>query len=114
MAPHSPRTNRIYTEGPITATEAKKAFGRVLEKVIQGGRVVITKHNAPKAVLISMQEFNALLRAPELKLNTLAEEFDALLDRMQRPGARKGMQAAFDATPHQLGKAALAAARKRG
>ena len=114
MAPRSARPNRSDTEGPITATEAKKAFGRVLEKVIRGGRVVITKHNAPKAVLISMDEFNTLLGAPELKLNTLAKEFDALLDRMQRPRARRAMQAAFDAPPHQLGKAALAAARKRG
>ncbi len=97
----------------VTATEAKKEFGRVLEKAIQGGRVLITKHDTPKAVLISIDEFNTLLRAPESKLNALGAEFDELLARMQRPGARKAMQAAFDATPQQLGKAAVAAARKR-
>ncbi len=46
----------------VTASQAKNEFGRVLEKVIQGGVVVITKHDAPKAVLMSLDEFNALSR----------------------------------------------------
>ena len=98
----------------ITATDAKNEFGRILEKVIQGGIVVITKHDAPKAVLISVGQFNALSRADRVRLDTLSGEFDALLARMQRPAARAGMKAAFDASSKQLGKAAVAAARKRG
>ena len=76
--------------------------------------VVITKHDAPKAVLISVDEFNALSRATEAKLETLSGKFDALLARMQTPKARVGMKAAFNASPKQLGKAAVAAARTRG
>src|SRR5262245_20157112 len=34
----------------IPATDAKNEFGRILEKAIQGGTVVITKHDVPKAV----------------------------------------------------------------
>lgn len=98
----------------LTATQAKNEFGRLLERVIQGGLVVITKHDTPKAVLISIEEFDALSRAGELKLKTLSEEFDAVLARMQKPKARAGMKAAFEASPKQLGKAAIAAARKRG
>lgn len=98
----------------FTATEAKNEFGRVLETVIQGGVVVITRHDAAKAVLISLEEFNALARAPELKLNSLAGEFDALFARMQTPRSRAGMKTAFEASPKQLGKAAVTAARKRG
>jgi antitoxin Phd len=98
----------------ITATEAKNEFGRALEKVTQGGMVVITKHDTPKAVLISMEKFNSLSRANRVMLDTLSGEFDALLARMQTPAARAGMKAAFDASPRQLGKAAVAAARKRG
>jgi len=41
-------------------------------------------------------------------------DFDALLAGMQTPKARAGMKAAFDATPRELGRAAVAAARKRG
>jgi antitoxin Phd len=98
----------------FTSTVAKNEFGRLLEMVIRGRVVVITKHDAPKAVLISLDEFNALARAAESRLDTLSGEFDALLARMQTPRARAGMRAAFDATPRQFGKAAVAAARKRG
>jgi prevent-host-death family protein len=98
----------------ITATEAKNEFGRILEKAIKGGTVVITKHDAAKAVLISVDHFNALSRAGRIKLDTLIDEFDSLLDRMQTPAAHAGMKAAFEASPRQLGKAAVAAARKRG
>lgn len=98
----------------LSATQAKNGFGRVLEKVIQGSMVVITKHDAPKAVLISMDEFNTLSRSTELKLNSLSEKFDAALARMQTPKARIKMKAAFGASPKQLGKAAVTAARKRG
>ena len=89
-------------------------FGRILETVIQGGKVVITKHDSPKAVLISMDEFKTLSNIPELKINALSAEFDSLLTRMQGPVARASMEAAFHASPQELGRAALAAARKRG
>ena len=98
----------------VTATEAKNQFGRLLEKAMQGGVVVITKHDAPKAVLISMDEYTALSNAPESRIDTLTAEFDSLLLRMQGPAVRNSMQAAFRASPKQLGKAAVVAARKRG
>ncbi len=98
----------------ITATQVKNRFGSVLEKAIQGGIIVITKHDAPKAVLISVDEFNALSNANRVRLDTLTGEFDALLARMQTPAARAGMKAAFDASPKQMGKAAVTAARRRG
>jgi len=97
----------------ISATDAKNEFGRILEKVIQGGKVVITKHDSPKAVLISMSEFNTLSNAHKAELESLSKEFDGLLARMQTPAARAGMHAAFHASPKALGKAAVAAARRR-
>jgi prevent-host-death family protein len=108
------RPQREGEGASFTATEAKNEFGRILEKAISGETVVITKHDAPKAVLISMEQFNVLKHAPELKLDTLSGEFDALLAHMQGAKARVRMNAAFHATPQQLGKAAVAAARKRG
>lgn len=98
----------------VTATEAKNAFGRLLEKAMQGGVVVITKHDAPKAVLISLDEYTALSNASESRINSLGAEFDSLLMRMQGPKARNAMKSAFHASPKQLGKAAVLAARKRG
>lgn len=108
------RGSQLGEAASVTATDAKNEFGKVLDKAIQGGLVVITKHDTPKAVLMSIDEYNVLARASERKLDTLSEEFDALLDRMQAPGVRAGMQAAFDSSPKQLGKAAVWAARQRG
>jgi antitoxin Phd len=98
----------------VTATDAKKQFGRVLEMVLRGGAVVITKHDAPKAIVLSMDEFNALTQGTASPLEGLSADFDALLARMQTPRARAGMKAAFAASPRVLGRAATAAARKRG
>ena len=98
----------------VTATEAKNSFGPLLEKAIRGGVVVITKHDAPKAVLISVEEYAALSGVPEAKINSLTAEFDSLLLSQQRPGARRAIQTSFHASPQQLGRAAVADARKRG
>jgi antitoxin Phd len=97
----------------ISATEAKNKLGEVLDNVVQSGMVLITKHDTPKAVLLSMEEYGALSRATQSRLDTLSGEFDALLSRMQTPKARSGRKAAFAASPKQLGKAAVAPARIR-
>lgn len=96
----------------FTATEAKNEFGQLLERAIRGETVVITKHDAPKAVLISIDEYKE--RYPEAKLDSLSAEFDAMFERMQTPQARKAMDRAFHSTPEELGDAALAAAKRRG
>ena len=110
------RNSRGETLEPssVSASQAKSEFGRVLEIAIQGGAVVITKHDAPRAVLISVENFNALAGAGQTKLDTLSREFDALLARMQTSKARRGMKAAFAASGKRLGKAAVAATRSRG
>ena len=109
----SRRENQGATKASYTATEAKNEFGRLLEQAIHGTTVLITKHDSPRAVLISIDHFQALQDAPQAQLNTLTEQFDTLLERMQSPKARRGMAAAFRADSKQLGKAAVAAARKR-
>jgi antitoxin Phd len=102
-------------EEPITisATEAKNKLGEVLDAVIQGGVVLITRHETPKVVLLSMEEYEALSRATQTRLDTLNGEFDTLLAGMQTAKARAGMKAAFRASPEQLGKAGVTAARRR-
>ncbi len=99
---------------PVTASEAKSEFGRVLEIAVQGGAVVITRHDAPKAVLISVEDFNALSGGTDSRLDTLDREFDALLDRMQTPRARRATEKAFAASGKALGRAAVASVRARG
>lgn len=94
----------------VPATQLKNELGALLDRATHGGAVAITRHDTPRAVLISYEEFAALakLRSPDLA--ELDAEFDDLLARMQTPRSRAGMAAAFDAAPAALGRAALAAA----
>jgi antitoxin Phd len=103
-----------FETSSVSASQAKSGFGRVLDLAVQGGAVVITKHEAPKAVLLSVENFNALSQARETRLDTLSDEFDTLLARMQTATARAGMKKAFSASARQLGNAAVAVARRRG
>ncbi|HEY0513917.1 MAG TPA: type II toxin-antitoxin system Phd/YefM family antitoxin [Thermoanaerobaculia bacterium] len=97
----------------VAATQAKNTFGELLERVIGSGPVAITRHDTPRAVLLSYEEFESLSHARSETLDTLSSKFDGLLERMQTPAAKEGMQAAFDADPAALGQAAAEAARRR-
>lgn len=94
----------------VASTEVKNAFGTMLDRVAAGGAVAITRHDAPRAVLVSYEEFQSLARARTSSLDALDAEFDGLLARMQTPKSKKGMASAFDATPAALGRAAVKAA----
>ena len=88
----------------VAASEAKNQFGQVLESALRDGAVVITKHDTPKAVLLSIDELEAI--AARGRLDTLSREFDAKYARMQTPAFGKAMTNAFAASPKQLGAAA--------
>ena len=91
----------------VAASRFKNEFGSIFEKATHGGAVAITKHDTPRAVLISYEEFKALVRARSPALEDLNSQFDRLLARMQTPAAKKGAAAAFDSSPEELGRTAL-------
>lgn len=98
----------------VAATRFKNEFGAIFEKAALGGAVAITRHDKPKAVLLSFAEFESLVKASAPALDDLNAQFDGLLARMQTPKASKGMAAAFKASPAELGRAAVkVATRKR-
>lgn len=97
----------------MTATEAKNSLGAILDRVTAEGRVAITRHDEVKAVLLSAREYETLIAARHDPLETLAAEFDDLLETMQQPSARQAGDALFDASPTALGKAAVARAPRR-
>lgn len=96
----------------IAATKAKNEFAAILEHANHGGAVAITRHDTPKAVLLSYEEFASLTRVRARTLDDLGVAFDQLLASMQSPKARKGVDAAFKASSAELGQAAVKAARK--
>ena len=95
----------------VAATRLKNEFGTVMDQALRSGAVAITRHETPKAVLVSYEEFQALVRDRAPSLDDLTAEYDVLLARMQTPAAKRGMAVAFDAEPAQLGRAAVKAAR---
>ena len=97
----------------VAATQLKNQFGAVLDQALNGGAVAITRHDKPKAVLVSYDEFEALVKARAPSLGDLTAQYDVLLGAMQTPKVKSGMAKAFDATPAQMGRAAVKGARKR-
>lgn len=98
----------------VAATKVKNEFGSILEQVMHGGAVAITRHDLPKAVLLSYEEFVALVKDRAPQLNELTNEFDVLLAGMQTAKARQGMAEAFKAPASRLGRTAVTVARKAG
>jgi prevent-host-death family protein len=97
------RLGELVDVPSVAATRLKNEFGAVLEEAARGA-VAITRHDAPKAVLVSYDEFRALVNGRSQSLSELDGEFDALLERMQSPKAKKGVEAAFRASPAELGR----------
>jgi antitoxin Phd len=97
----------------VAATRVKNEFGQILEQATHTGAVAITRHDTTKAVLLSVAEFESLVNARSRTLGVLGNEFDEMLAGMQTEKSRKGMKAAFNASPDQLGRAAVKGARRK-
>ncbi len=98
----------------VAATEFKKAFGRIFDRAVHGRAIAITRHDAPRAVLISFDEFQALTQARDPSLEALDAEFDALLGALQGRQARQAMATAFASDSKALGQAAVKAVAQAG
>jgi len=95
-----------------SATDFKQHVGRYLD-IARTRRVVIERHGRPTAVLISVEEYEALNPSAPRTLDLLTEEFDALVARMLQPAFRKAMNRAFEAGSVDLGTAHRRAAKPR-
>ena len=107
------RRGELVEMHAVPATRLKNELAGILDQAARDGVVAITRHDSPRAVILSIEEFDSLVEARTQRLDDLGAQFDALLAGMQAPASRKGMQAAFDASPAALGRAAVKAARKR-
>ena len=105
MARRSPRT--------FTAADVKNQFGEALQAVADEGVIAITRYGKVEAYVLSPERYGALTGEPERELDLLTEYFDELVAQMQGPKARAAARAAFEATPEDLGRAAVEGARRR-
>ena len=111
----SPTTTvpRVQEPPPITATELKNATADVFEQVAAKQAIAITRHEKPRAILLSVEQYEALTGHRPEWLEKLHEEYRGMLERMQGPEQRAAAERAFNATPEQLGKAAVWAAQEK-
>ena len=105
-----PRVQELPT---ITATELKNSTADVFEQVAAKQAIAITRHEKPRAILLSVEQYEALAGQRPEWLEKLHEEYRGMLERMQGPEQRAGAEKLFRATPEELGQAALWAARQK-
>lgn len=93
----------------VSATQLVAGIQKVGRTVDAHGAVLITKHDQPAYVLMSVARYRELQRAAEPDLGALGGEFDAMLARMQGQG--DAMAQAFATAPAAIGEAAVKAAK---
>ena len=109
-----PRPEAIdrFTRGlpAVSATRLVSGMQKVTSDVMTHGAVVVTRHDQPAMVLMSIERYLALEQAAEPDLDALTQQFDDMFSRMQGDEAAQAMSDAFAMAPAELGKAAVRAA----
>lgn len=107
----SPALARLSRDLPsVSSTGLVGGIQKVTHTVMAKGAVVITRHDQPTMVLMSVDRYLELERAAAPDLEALTRDFDAMYARMQGPLAARAYEDAFAMTPGQLGAAALRSA----
>ncbi len=111
----SPHASLKVNELPaVTATALKNSTSDVLDQVSAEGAVAITKHNKPRAILISVAQYEGMRGTESNLLNELQAEYRGMLEKMQEPEQKAAAKRLFEATPEELGAAAVRAAQRNG
>lgn len=95
----------------VSATEAQNHFGAVLSRARAEGVIFITRYERPEAVVLSMEQYEALVRSRGVDLDALEHEFDRLYEAMQRPEQQTAHRGLFSMTGRELGEAVVRTAR---
>ena len=104
----------IYPSAKImsfTRTALAGEIQRVSKAVQAQGEVVITSHNKPEMVLMTVERYSELQEASRPSLGALTQEFNQLIAKMQTVEAPAGAAAAFAMSGAEIGQIALAAAQ---
>ena len=102
----------LVTVAGVPAEELKNSPGAVIDRAAGGQAVVVTRRSAPRAVILSIEDFQALARERNPGLGELEGRFDELVASMRTKESRAGVSALMRASPEELGRTAAAAARK--
>jgi len=96
----------------LSATKLVAGMQKATRAVMAQGAVVITRHDEPTMVLMSVERYLELEQAARPDLDALSSRFDDMLARMQGEQAGRAMAGAFAMSEQELSDAALRAARR--
>lgn len=89
----------------------REGWRGVMKGVDVAGKLLMTNHDQPEAVILSLQEFRRLseladsaLREQQRKLQALSQAFDADLAVLKQADAGRRLRQAFGAAPALKGK----------
>ena len=94
----------------VSATRLVAGMQKVTSAVLAEGAVVVTRHDQPSMVLMSIDRYLKLRQAAEPDLDNLTRQFDDMYARMQVPGTAEAMEDAFGTDSEALGDSAVRAA----
>lgn len=106
------RMGRLVRVPSVSATRAKNEFGRIVDEAESKGAIAIGRYNKQRVVLLSIDEFQALVREREAPAKSLDARLDELFALLASPESRAAMDQAFRAEPEELGAAAVRAAQR--
>ena len=98
-----------HTLPSVSATALVGGMQKVTRTVMTEGAIVITRHDGPTMVLMSMDRYLKLEQAAAPNLDALTQQFDDMFARMQGSDAATDMADAFAMGPKALGDAAVRA-----
>lgn len=90
----------------VSATDLKKRLASVLDGVAHHQPVVISRHDQPTAVLISLEDYTQLVEQIPDPIEALRQQFASLLQRASAPGAEAASDQVYAGTPDELAAAA--------
>ncbi len=93
----------------VSSTQAKASFRELIQQA-KRSPVFVTVHKKREAVVMSVDDYEQLLANQRDPLADMAEHFDAMVARMQTAEHAAAVDALFNATPEELGEAAVLAA----
>jgi PHD/YefM family antitoxin component YafN of YafNO toxin-antitoxin module len=90
--------NYSATAVELSSTDAKNNFANLLEQVLKGQLVAVTRYKKRKMACIPWEDYVQLIKSTEVSLDKLTGEFDELRLRISSEKTAKAAQSLMDAT----------------
>ena len=107
IAPIDPILSELRS---VDASTVKNKY-RDVAALAAKGAIAISRYTRPELVIMPAAEYVRLEKARRAPLDQLAGEFDGLVAKMQTSKSKKAVHVLFGASPANLGKAAVKAAK---